>query len=213
MKDIEKTIKELDSKYQKAVGTREHIKKQALEARIKSKKLLREIKIVTQSGTCLSFASDLMREEVKIKVERLVTEGLRRTINPRDSFYFDMGVKYGRMQAVPMRTTFVCDLERHGTIKEGRGCGGSVADIISFILSIVFITLKHDCPNIYIGDEPFRNVDRDKILLVVEMIKWLRDITKIQFNIVTHKKEFEEIGDKVFLTEKKKDGLSTIREL
>jgi len=83
---------------------------------------------------------------------------------------------------------------------EDRGFG--VADIASFALRVAYILLD-SVDKVLILDEPFRNLDKDRIPFASKMVQELSHKLGIQFIIVTHINELTECADKVLYVTKK----------
>ena len=79
-------------------------------------------------------------------------------------------------------------------IMDDRGFG--VADIASFALRVAYV-LMDSVDKVLILDEPFRNLDKDKIPHASKMVQELSHKLNIQFIIVTHIEELSECADKV----------------
>jgi hypothetical protein len=154
----------------------------------------------------LRIASELVQKDVREKVEGLVTEGLRRVFGRDERFYFEIEVKRGRMTAVPMIERTINGVPRSGEVR--RCFGGGVADVTAFLLQIVFLVLTPATPRTFLADEPFRNVSRDFLPRVANMLEWLRDVTKIQFVIVTHQPEIAAVADREFKVTQNDAGAS-----
>jgi len=170
----------------------------------------KEVATLVAAQEVLRISAELMHKEVRSKIENIVTEGLRRVFGKKERFFFEIEVKRGRMTAVPMLEKVINGETRTGEIK--RGHGGGVADITAFILNIVFLLLTPKTPRVFIADEPFKFVDREYLPQVAEMLKWLNEVTKIQFVIVTHQLELARAADKVFRVTQGKDGVSKVEE-
>ena len=93
--------------------------------------------------------------------------------------------------------------------------GGGVVDIAAFALRIAQWTLG-STRNTIILDEPFKHLSDDLQPLGAEVLKQLSDKLKIQFIIVTHRKEITGVADKIFEVSRRTEGeykISEVKEL
>ena len=93
--------------------------------------------------------------------------------------------------------------------------GGGVVDIAAFALRIAQWTLG-STRNTIILDEPFKHLSDDLQPLGAEVLKQLSDKLKIQFIIVTHRKEITGVADKIFEVSRRIEGeykISEVKEL
>jgi len=209
--DLEGRINKINDFIKTSIGEKKALVREYKELKVDLKQSKKELKRLQKAHELLGICSEYVQEMTKNKIEEIVTEGLRRVFDKDIEFVLQMEIKRGKMSATPLLKEKVLGKERISNIKDSRGCG--VADIISFILNIVFLVLKSDVPKIFIADEPFKFVSRDYLPRVAELLVWLRDLTGIQFIIVTHKSEFTEIADKVFEISQDKNGMSKVREV
>lgn len=84
-----------------------------------------------------------------------------------------------------------------------RSCGYGAADIASLALRVAYWKLDNESRNVFILDEPTRNLDVSKQPLASLMIKKLSE-SGIQFLIVTHRPELAEAADRTFKVDKQK---------
>jgi len=89
-------------------------------------------------------------------------------------------------------------------------CGFGAVDVASFALRISIWALGKNRPTIIV-DEPFRNLDSERMPRASEMVKILSEELGIQMIIVTHEEDLQQCSDKVFVVTKGKNG-STIKE-
>lgn len=76
--------------------------------------------------------------------------------------------------------------------------GGTIVDIIALAMRVTMWKLASpQTRNTIILDEPMRCVSRDKIPRCGQMLKTLADKLNVQFIVITHFSEFEEVADNV----------------
>ena len=157
--------------------------------------------------------SEVKKEEIKQKIEALVTKGLR-TIFERNDYRFElqMETKRGVMNAKPMLYTKFNDKEFGSDIIDSHG--GGIVDVTSFLLQIItLLAFSYKLEKILICDEPFKHVSREYLSNVAEFISYLNEISGIQIIMVTHKQEFLDCANKKFEVKLNKDQETIIKEL
>lgn len=91
-------------------------------------------------------------------------------------------------------------------------CGFGAVDVASFALRISIWSMSNARP-VFIADEPFRNLDAERIPRASEMVKTLADELGLQMIIVTHEEDLKNNSDKVFIVTKSKDKKSSVKEV
>ena len=92
--------------------------------------------------------------------------------------------------------------------------GGGVVNVAAFVLQVIVLALtKPKLAKVMMLDESFRNVSREYLSRVAELLKKLNKITGIQFILVTHKHELAEDADKIFEVKKDENGKTIIKEI
>lgn len=116
---------------------------------------------------------------------------------------------------VPRRNSTECDLlferneERMVPLKE---CGYGAVDTAAMAMRVAIWGMEEDVAPIIILDEPFRNLDRNKLDLASAMVKSLSEDLGIQFIIVTHAKQLMGHADKTFEVIMN-NKISTVKEI
>jgi DNA repair exonuclease SbcCD ATPase subunit len=99
------------------------------------------------------------------------------------------------------------DGERY--IPEDDSSGGEM-DVASFALRVILWAIQYDRTEAtLLFDEPFRNVDPNKLPCLREMTQYLSEMLGIQFVIVTHSPELAESADRSFVVVREK-GISKV---
>lgn len=90
--------------------------------------------------------------------------------------------------------------------------GGGVIDIASFALRISLWNLSRSkTDNVFIFDEPFRFVSKDKIEKVGQMLQEISKKLNIQIIMITHIKKLIDYADNIFIVEQQ-NGVSKIEK-
>lgn len=156
----------------------------------------------------LSEASRLTQEQVKNRIENLVTLALKSVWPDRD-YKFIVNVEIKRNKSEVELLVQEGDKEPY-IPKEDQG--GGILDIISFALRIVLWAMeKPRSRNVFILDEPMKWTG----VLAVRAGEMIKEISKklgIQIIMVTHDIELAEIADKAWKVDFK-DGKSIVTNL
>lgn len=148
------------------------------------------------------------QDEIKVKIESLVTKALR-TVFDRD-FRFELRFeeKRNRMQCTPVITegTRVYD-------DIAFDLGGGILPIISFALRVIFLSFnKNTLRNTIILDEPIKGSLGGELLdRTIAMYKAISEKAGIQLILITHYKQAAEVADRVFKITYK-NGRSYVKE-
>lgn len=145
-------------------------------------------------GVLNSFA-DRKQEEVKAKIEGLVTQGLQTIFSDQDLRF----VIVQEQKARRMETRFVI-VDDHGletSIMDARG--GGVAAVAGFLLRLI-VTLLQPNRHFLMLDESFAHVSEKYESALVEFVRELVDRTSIQIVLTTHKgvEEWIAAADKAY---------------
>ena len=145
-----------------------------------------------------SYAS-LQEENVRLKVERLVTDGLRAVFEREDlafRFKFELG-RSGQMTATPVLSTAIGDKTVETTATDARG--GGVLDVAAFLLRTVMLCLMRPrLDRVMFCDEIFKHLSRDHLGNAAALLRRLSEKLGVQIVMVTHKDEFVDTADRVF---------------
>ena len=90
------------------------------------------------------------------------------------------------------------------------GFGGGLVDVVSLALRLCLHTLEKG-DNLIVLDEPFKFLSVDLRPKAAQLLKELSHKLNLQFVIVTHIPEIEEVADKLFRVQKI-DGVSVVSE-
>lgn len=152
------------------------------------------------------------KEEIKKKLESLVTQGLQ-TIFERDDYRFaiNMEIKRNVMTASPMVYSRFQGEDFGVDPMDGRG--GGLCDVISFLLQvIVLLAFSNKFEKILICDETFKHVSRQFLPNIAEFLTYLNEKTGIQMILVTHQHELADVAEKRFEVRLNQYGETVIKE-
>jgi len=157
-----------------------------------------KIETLEAAATLLQAATETRREELKDRVEVLVTRGIRAVFGRPDyEFAFNVTRNRGFMGVVPvLRSNY------HGKVLETslrEGHGGGVCDVVSFVLRVVILSLvRPKMAPVLVLDEAFRNVAAAHLRGVASLLVELNRSAGIQFVLVTHKPELLDAADVIY---------------
>lgn len=186
-------------------------KKITLFSQIKEKKkIVKELKVKEEkliiARELIRKASSITQERMKSTIENIVTSSLQFVPFERDySFVMDF---------IARRNTMECDLlfkRGDNLIAPLESSGYGAADIASFSLRVGYNQLNEHSANVIIVDEPFSNLDKDKHVFALQMMKELHKQFGIQFIISSHEVSLINGADKVIEVSMDRKGVSHIR--
>lgn len=185
-------------------ATQELLKSKASKLNTSIEDRKAHLKDLEEALDIMNTVGTLVQQEFEEVVEELVTQALRFVFG--DSYSFEVESKISRNQ--PEINLYInVDGERY--IPEDDSSGGEM-DVASFALRVILWAIQYDRTEpVLIFDEPLRNLSRNHIDSVKEMIQYLSDTLRIQLIIVTHEKELVGLGDCSYNIVKK-NGISFV---
>lgn len=157
----------------------------AKDAKVKTESLRKVAAVSAGAHGLLTKLSDRRREDVRVRVERIVVAALRAVFGPRISFRFDVSVLRGIVAIKPE----VGFMQQDGTfayIGVDRVAGG-VVDVLSLALRVaVLLARRPQLRPILIADEPLKHLSDEFLPNAAEMLRRLCDECGLQMLIVSH---------------------------
>jgi len=199
MKNLLKTLKEKSQDRRTA--------KKILEMTIdKLDKSLTNLEDLEEARAIFTKASQVTQTQLSKQISSIVSSALDAV-----SFPYSFVAEF-----VQRRNTTECDLwfEKNGSRKKPLdSCGYGAADIASLALRVAYWKMEENSRNCLCLDEPFRNLDKDRLPLASMMVKNLSRMKGgLQFLIVTHNPALAKSADKVFQVTKEND-VSHVEEI
>jgi len=156
--------------------------------------LASELNLIVKTTMFLTSFSEYCRDKIKNKLEKLANSAL-------NAIFQDKDMEFKIISNKTMRgLNYDLYIFTNGEITPLIDCkGGGVLDVISLSLKISFLKMFSDLRQVMILDEPFKNLDAERINLAVEWLKEISTKLSIQFLIVTHEEEIMDIADKKFI--------------
>lgn len=156
--------------------------------------IVEELEMVRQARQFLLSFSENLRDKVKERLESIVNTALK-------AVFVD---EQNEFKIIPKQTKngIVYDLfgVTNGLITplQDSNAGGFM-DIVAMALQIAFLRLfSNRLRQTMILDEPFKNLDKNRIVLACQWLKLVSQEFDIQFIIVTHIDDLIDNADKVF---------------
>jgi len=208
LQSIKDSIDSYGSSIQQRVGERDLLQRQ--KELYQAEILDIETKLVLLDKIAVLFNSfgETEQNDLKDKIELLVTYGLQSVFQERIEFKIISEIK-GKQ--VVMRFVLKSgDIETD--ILDARG--GGVAVVAGFILQIIIVfLLKGRVAPIVILDEGLSQLSEGYRVRMASVMKELVDKTGIQIVLVTHQKEYVDVADKAYLFEKDKHGYTVVSNM
>jgi hypothetical protein len=154
--------------------------------------------LAEHAGEVLQAAIEARRLELRDRVELLVTRGLRAVFGRADLEFFFEQSTWGKISGITpgLRSAFGEKVIEADIVD---GHGGGIADVISFLLRVVVLSLARPrLAPVLILDEPFRHVSLEYLRGCSSLLRELNRSAGIQFVLVTHKPELVDAADVVY---------------
>ena len=211
--ELKKKYSDLERKYYVLEGKRQGLESIITTNRSEIVQLNDTLADLDKCAEVFKVLIESKKEEVKRKIESLVTKGLQ-TIFEREDYRFaiNMEVKRNVMTATPIVYSKFQGEDFGVEPMDGRG--GGLCDVISFLLQlIVLLAFSHRFEKILICDETFKHVSRQFLPNVAEFLTYLNDKTGIQMILVTHQNELADVAEKRFDVKLNPKGETIIKEI
>ena len=163
---------------------------------------------LSESMDIMNAVSVLCQEEFKGVVEGIVTDAIRFVYGDEYSFEMDVEVKRNQPEI-----HFFVVINGHRYSIRNDDIGGGVIDVVAFALRVTLWALQDSqTDNVMVLDEPLKNLDAERLVLVGNMIKKLSEDLDLQFIMVTHEIQIAEAADASWLVTKTKK-VSTVEKI
>jgi len=204
---LEHNLQEVNSQ----LAVKRNLANQLSEVQGKIIKQELSISIVEDAAVVLASAIEKQQKELKVKVEALVTHGLKAVF--QDDYQFVIQQSWEGNQ--PSITFCVANPNMAGgkpiPLKDAKG--GGLVQIVAFILrAVILISTRPKLRPIMVLDEPLTMVSDEYRDNLVQLIPELAEKAGIQFIIITHDNDLANIGDKSYRFELK-DGQTRVETL
>ena len=148
-------------------------------------------------GVLNSFA-DSRQEEAVLRIETLVTAGLRSIFGEGMTFVVQMGQKARRTEVEFLVRSQSGDQVVETPILDARG--GGVAAVSGFLLRLIVLLLRPGARRVLFLDESFAQLSAEYEEPCAEFLRELVDRAGVQIVLVTHSEVFTPVADRVYRT-------------
>jgi DNA repair exonuclease SbcCD ATPase subunit len=158
------------------------LEKTQLDYDTKLKAIEKDINLINKSKQFLIDFSEFSRDSIKSKIEGLANTALKAIFTDRKLVFRIIGDKQKR------GLYYNLYVETDGTLTPLEDAsGGGVYDIVSLSLRVSFLKFfEGSLRQTMLLDEPFKNLDQERVVLAVEWLKMISKQMGMQFIIVTH---------------------------
>lgn len=159
------------------------LKQQLEEQKEQRQKLKRKIAAIKRAREIAQEAADETQRELEYRIGGLVTLALQSIFDKRYTCTIKFTPRRGKMEADII-------LDKAGLVLDDimDSSGGGVGDVMSFALRISLWAFKKNRA-LFILDEPFKFVDKGRLVKCYSLLKKLASELGIQFIIVSHEEE------------------------
>lgn len=200
MLELETELRALRLELERKAGARDVVEAAVAKYEADVAKAVDDAETAKKGTEVLQAAIEMRRQQLHERVETLVTRGLRAVFRRADmEFFFEARVHGGVVGILPaLRSTFRGQPIEVGIVD---GHGGGVADVISFLLRVVVLSLaRPKLSPVLVLDEPFRHVSLEYLRGCATLLRELNRTAGIQFVLVTHKPDLLDAADVVYRT-------------
>ncbi len=176
----------------KATGELDALRKQQERAKLTLAEERSDQELTVRARLLLEQYSEVEQEQLKLKVEALVTRGLQTIFG--DEYSFRIGMKVLRKQAA-MEFTII----RESIERDPLGAhGGGLVNVIALVLRLTIVALTPGLSRTVVLDEPFAQLSQGYIDGMGRFIRELVDATEMQLIIVSHEVEISDVADQSY---------------
>jgi len=165
-----------------------------------------KIALLTTGHEVVVDAVILCQQKARTIIEGIVTTALQTVYGDNYSFRLDYEIKRNQAEATPM----LIYRDRELSLKDE--VGGGIVDVVSFAfrLSLWSLTTPRTEP-VFLLDEPFKFVSKDRVENVGEMLKHLSEMLGIQLILVTHEGALAETADATWVVSQEEGSSSVVK--
>jgi len=147
--------------------------------------------VIENAQVVIQVVAKNTQEQLKFHIEDLVTKALEAVFPEPYKFRIQFELKRGQTEAV------LQFLREGDAISPATASGGGAVDVAAFALRVALWAIGMT-DNTIVLDEPFRYLSRELQPKAGEMMRELSSQLDLQFIMVTHNADLEEIADRVF---------------
>lgn len=150
------------------------------------------------------------REQVKQKIQNMVTQALQFVLEEEIYFEIEQEEKRGKIWTEFYIRTVKDGVETRTVIEESRGDG--ILDIVTLALNLMFLILAQGHNTFIVLDEPCKQLSSNYINRVGIFLQEISKTYNVQIIMITHNQELAQYGEKIYKVEIK-DGYSQVESV
>lgn len=205
LQHIEFTLAEMNSSYNQGRGRLEILTEQLTEKQTRLNEICTDVDIWHQVQLLLTKTSDYAREQLKERIESVVSAALQAIVTDQDlRFRVVIDTRAGQPTAEWEIVTDYDGDTLAGPVEDGSG--GGIADIVSTALRLALLELARPKPGgPIIQDEPGKMISRDYSPNMAAFLKDYAKSTGRQILLVTHNDDLADVADRSYRFSKNTD--------
>jgi len=173
------------------------LRKQAVASRDAAVSARNKARTTQWAHDLLTKLADRKREEVRVRVERIVNAALRAVFGPSISFRFEVTTLRG-VVAIRPEVGFSVRGGPVNFVGVDQVAGG-VVDVVSFAMRVaVLLSRRPMLRPVLIADEPLKHLSDEYLPAAAEMLRRLADECGLQMLIVSHEPDVSLRAHRVF---------------
>jgi DNA repair exonuclease SbcCD ATPase subunit len=192
LEQIEQRAQKWRDSLVKRTGELDSLRSQQARAELAVTAARKDAALTVRARLLLEQYSEIEQEQLKSKVEALVSRGLQTIFGPE--YHFRIEMKVLRKQAA-MEFTII----REGVERDPMDAhGGGLVNVIALVLRLTIVALTPGLSRTVVLDEPFAQLSQGYIEGMGRFIRELVDATSIQLIIVSHEAEIADVADQAY---------------
>lgn len=206
---LRQTLHQREKATERLIGEARGVASELTKARTEAEALTTNIEAAEEAIAVLGSFADERQAELRLRIETLVTYGLRTIFDDDLSFHVSTATK-GKLTTMDFTVRSTVDGQVVETdVMDARG--GGVAAVAGFLLRLIILLLRDDARPILFLDESFAQLSAEYEPRLAEFVRELVDRSKVQILLVTHSDAYSDAADRVYRF-KLEDGRTTITE-
>lgn len=208
---IESGLAAMKEKYQQAAGQLALLEKQRNEKETALSKVREDITTWEQVQVLFTKVSEFAREQLKTRIEEIVTAALLAVFGEGYTFRINMRQIGGQSAAEWQVVSQYGEVEVAASPEDARG--GGVVDVISLALRLAMLELlrpRVEGPVLF--DEPGKHLSAEYAPNLAYFLKQYAAKTGRQVIMVSHSAQLVDAADRSFLVTQK-DGISEVKQI
>lgn len=197
MDDLHERLRRQEKDLERRIGHARAVKKEYDLAASEVKVLEATTESCEEAATVLSSFADQRQADLLLKVEKIVTVGLRNIFGDPDVEFGVVGATRGKLAAMDFVVrSRAGDVVTETPIMDARG--GGVAATAGFLLRVVLLMLRPNTRKVLFLDETFAQLSAEYEPAMAEFLRELVDKTGTQIVLVTHSEAYADSADTTY---------------